>query len=103
MIDNEVQTLLKKVFGDLNYEKIILFGSRARGDSSERSDYDILIIMEEDLSIKEKMRLLIRLKRELAKKEVDADIIIKSSNEVDYYKDKIGSVVRNALREGVAL
>ena len=103
MIDNEVQTLLKKVFGDLNYEKIILFGSRARGDSSERSDYDILIIMEEDLSIKEKMRLLIRLKRELAKKEVDADIIIKSSDEVDYYKDKIGSVVRNALKEGVAL
>ena len=44
MIDNEVQTLLKKVFGDLNYEKIILFGSRARGDSSERSDYDIFIV-----------------------------------------------------------
>lgn len=68
-MNHEIQTLLKKVFSDLNYEKLILFGSRARGDFSERSDYDIL----------------------------------KSNDEIDYYKDKIGSVVRSALKEGVAL
>ncbi|HJH28030.1 MAG TPA: nucleotidyltransferase domain-containing protein [Methanophagales archaeon] len=102
-MNHEIQTLLKKVFGDLNYEKLILFGSRARGDFSEGSDYDILIIVQKRLGIKEKMRLSARLRRELAKKGIDADIILKSNDEIDYYKDKIGSVVRNALKEGVAL
>ena len=95
--------MLKETFGKLDYEKIILFGSRAKGEFSEVSDYDILIIVQKNLAIEEKMRLLVRLRKELAKKGIDADIIIKSKDEVEYYKDKIGSVVRTALKEGVAL
>ncbi len=36
---------LKNRFGK-NLKKIILFGSRARGDHSEESDYDLLLIFE---------------------------------------------------------
>ena len=36
---------LRKLFGR-NLKKIILFGSRARGDHSEESDYDLLLIFE---------------------------------------------------------
>ncbi len=36
---------LKKHFGR-NLKRIILFGSRARGDHSEESDYDLLLIFE---------------------------------------------------------
>ena len=36
---------LRKRFGR-NLKKIILFGSRARGDHSEESDYDLLLIFE---------------------------------------------------------
>jgi len=103
MMNKERQKLLKETFGKLDYEKIILFGSRAKGEFSEVSDYDILIIVQKNLAIEEKMRLLVRLRKELAKKGIDADIIIKSKDEVEYYKDKIGSVVRTALKEGVAL
>jgi predicted nucleotidyltransferase len=103
MMNKEIQGLLKKTFSDLNCERIILFGSRARDDFSTGSDYDILIIVQKNLTIEEKMRLLACLRKELAKKGIDADIIIKSNDEVEYYKDKIGSVVRTALKEGVAL
>jgi predicted nucleotidyltransferase len=102
-MDNKIQEVIKQTFNDLDYERIILFGSRARDDFSEGSDYDILIIVQKSLAIEEKMRLSGRLRKELAKKGIDADIIIKSSDEVEYYKDKIGSVVRTALKEGVAL
>lgn len=102
-MNNEIRTLLREVLSSLNYEKIILFGSRARKDFSQKSDYDILIIMKKSLMIKEKMKLSALLRRELAKKGIDADIIIKSKDEVDYYKEKIGSVVRSAVKEGVAL
>ena len=36
---------LRKRFGK-NLKKIVLFGSRARGDHSEESDYDLLLIFE---------------------------------------------------------
>lgn len=44
-IENFVEEL-KKRFGE-NLKKIILFGSRARGDSTEGSDYDFLLIFNE--------------------------------------------------------
>jgi len=43
------------------------------------------------------------LQKKLAAKGIDADVILKSQTEVRYYKDKIGSVVASALREGTAL
>jgi predicted nucleotidyltransferase len=87
----------------LDYDRIILFGSRAREDFSERSDYDILVVLRKNITIDEKMKLLVRLRNDLAHKGIDADIILKSIDEAEYYRDKIGSVVRTALNEGVAI
>jgi predicted nucleotidyltransferase len=100
-MDNKIQELIKQTFNDLDYERIILFGSRARDDFSKGSDYDILVIVERTLSIEEKMRLSARLRKEFAQKGIDADIILKSHDEVEYYRNKIGSLVRTALKEGV--
>jgi len=85
----------------INYKEIILFGSRARGDYSEKSDYDILIVMKNILTIREKMELSSLLRKKLAKEEIDADIIVKSKEELNYYRTKIGSVVREVLKEGI--
>jgi len=95
--------VIKEVCKGIDYEDIILFGSRARGDHASTSDYDILLVTKENLSIREKMRLSTRLRRDFAKIGIDADIIIKSRSELDYYADKIGSVTRNALKEGMAI
>lgn len=103
MMNKQAQKSIKEVVGQFDYERIILFGSRARDDFSERSDYDILIVLRKSITFEEKMRLLARLRNQLAHKGIDADIILKSTDEVEYYKDKIGSVVRTALREGVAI
>jgi predicted nucleotidyltransferase len=87
----------------VNYKEIILFGSRARGDYSEKSDYDILIVMKNNFTIREKMKLSSLLRKKLAKEEIDADIVIKSKEELNYYRTKIGSVVREVLKEGIRL
>lgn len=83
--------------------RIYLFGSRARGDSSSSSDYDILIVSRKKVGIKEKIKLFSKLRRLLAKKRYNVDIVIKSAAEVNYYKDKTGHIVRSALREGIIL
>ena len=102
-MNDKLEKLFKAIINNLDYEKIILFGSRARGDFTEESDYDILIIMKKNIAIKEKIKLSSHLRREFAKKEIDVDIIIKSIEDINYYKDKIGNIVRIALKEGVVL
>jgi predicted nucleotidyltransferase len=103
MIKKNVGNLLKEMLRGINYKEIILFGSRARGDYSEKSDYDILIVMKNILTIREKMELSSLLRKKLAKEEIDADIVIKSKEELNYYRTKIGSVVREVLKEGIRL
>jgi predicted nucleotidyltransferase len=83
--------------------QMYLFGSRARGDSSSNSDYDILIVSRKKVRIKEKIKLFSKLRRLLAKKKYNVDIVIKSAAEVNYYKDKTGHIVRSALREGIII
>jgi len=34
---------------------------------------------------------------------IPCDIIIKSTDEVEYFRDKIGSVTREAVEEGIVL
>ena len=49
-----IRNLIAKFFGDngIKIEGIILFGSMARGDFSNYSDYDFLIITESTFTIK---------------------------------------------------
>jgi len=103
MIKSNLGILLRGMLKGHDYEKIILFGSRARGDSSKNSDYDFMIIMKNNLIPRKKIKLSSLLRKKLAKKGIDADLVIKSKDEIHDYKTKIGSVVREALKEGIAL
>jgi predicted nucleotidyltransferase len=102
-MDEETKKLILDVLSSVQYKRIILFGSRARGEATRWSDCDLLIVLNEDMSIPEKMILASSLRVKFAEKGIDADIILKSDKEVDYYRDKIGSVTREALKEGVVL
>ena len=83
--------------------RIILFGSRVREDFTKFSDYDILLITDRTIEIQEKMNLSKKIREYLAKSGFDVDVIIKSDDEVQFLRDKPGSIVRNALKEGIAL
>lgn len=98
-----LKQIITNSFPDVNIEKIILFGSRARNDFNKDSDYDILIVIKNSISQKEKIRLTLKIRQEFANNLIDADIILKQNKEIEYYKDKIGSVVKNALEEGILL
>ncbi|MCL1933190.1 MAG: nucleotidyltransferase domain-containing protein [Candidatus Azobacteroides sp.] len=44
-IFNEIQTLKRRI---LPNEKVILFGSQARGDAREDSDWDLLVLLDKE-------------------------------------------------------
>jgi len=101
IIKSQISKLIFEM--DIPLEKIILFGSRARGDFTKHSDWDILIVVSKDLTIKEKMELMDKIIKRLSDCYIPCDVIIKSVREMEYYKDFIGSVVREAMKEGVVI
>lgn len=101
--DKLKKIIVKSIPGGVDFEKIILFGSRTRNDYNEDSDYDLLIVLKDKISQRKKIKLSTSIRQNLATNLIDADVILKQKNEIDYYKDKAGSVVRNALEEGIAL
>ena len=99
----DINDVIKESLSDIEYDKIILFGSRAKNNFNKNSDYDLLIIINKEISDKEKIQLSTCIRRRLAKKMIDADIIVKNTNDINYYKDKLGSIVRTAINEGIVL
>lgn len=95
-----IKSVIKTIFPDC---RIILFGSRSRKDHDEQSDYDILVIVKQNLSIKEKIEYESKIRRLLAKAYIDIDIIVKSESDVPVHIDRIDSIVREALETGEAI
>jgi uncharacterized protein len=81
---------------------ILLFGSRARGDYDEDSDYDFLILTRNNLTGKEKQKVRgeIRKKLIMEKKIKPIDILIKSIDEYDEEKNIIGNLYFDIKNEG---
>jgi predicted nucleotidyltransferase len=87
----------------LKVKKIMLFGSRARGNPREDSDWDFFVIVDKKLGFNEKWDIIDEIKIKLAKLKIPNDIILKSEGEVEESKDDIGRITYYALKEGIEL
>ncbi|HEX6900443.1 MAG TPA: nucleotidyltransferase domain-containing protein [Thermoanaerobaculia bacterium] len=85
-------------------ERIILFGSHARGEARPDSDVDLLVIEREDFGKqRSRRREASLLWRALARFPVPKDIMVYSQAEADAWQDSPGHIVAQALREGRVL
>jgi predicted nucleotidyltransferase len=84
---------------------IFLFGSRARKDYDAESDYDLLVILKEDIGLEEKRKLTIKIYNQLHKeiKLAQFDIIVKSLNRFEEEKNVVNTISNEAFLEGVKL
>jgi uncharacterized protein len=87
-----------------NPDKIILFGSRAKGTDKVDSDYDLLIIKEKAFfETHSRRKEAGRLGRALSKFRVSKDILMYSVDEVEHRQNWKNSVIACALKEGKIL
>ncbi len=98
MISGTLRRRIKDSLAQVSYAKVILFGSRVRGNYTKYSDFDILVILKNRKSVREKVHLSTLLRKRFATQLIDTDILVKDQNDIAYLEDKPGSVVRNALR-----
>jgi predicted nucleotidyltransferase len=103
--DWEVVRNLRRVLQmlHLNVHKIILFGSRARGESTHRSDYDFLIIVNETVEFQRKREIIRLIRRKMAELLIPVDVFIKSKKEFGIYKDIVGNIIYSADKEGITV
>jgi uncharacterized protein len=78
-------------------EKIILFGSYARGDFDEDSDLDLLIILP---TVVDRFEEMIRLRLVLRDIPMPIDVIVYSRADVEERQHLRGTMLYHALREG---
>ena len=81
-------------------DRIILFGSRARGNYRRESDWDIAIITNNKLEKSTFWDFYITVKRELTKNGIPTDIIIIPKSTFEKKKKIIGNVAYYANKEG---
>lgn len=106
-IENKIGEVIKKVLVNSGFtpHSIILFGSRARGDFSIESDFDILVVIKEDMDIKERRKLRTRISIKLHEefRFVSFDVIVKSLKDFEKEKRIVNTISKTAFIEGVEL
>jgi predicted nucleotidyltransferase len=80
--------------------KIVLFGSRARGDAGPDSDFDFLVVERDP---HDRHAEMVRLGRALRPLGMPFDVIVVSKRYAEDWGDVQGSMVHAALTEGQVL
>ena len=101
-IAEEINLILDRIIQLYKPDKVILFGSRARGDFNEKSDIDLLVISdcEKDLP-RYKRGLDVRL--QLSDLKTSKDILFYTHADIERWKSVPQAFVNTVLREGQVL
>lgn len=91
---------LAQILGRVRPERVILFGSWARGESGPDSDLDLLVVLPFE---EPRHQVAITLLMALADLPVPKDLIILRPEEWKRDKDLPGTVAYPAAREGVVI
>ena len=91
--------IIRRVVEVAEPERIILFGSAARGEMNRHSDVDLLVVKDgSDLR-----RLTARIYRRLYGVGAAVDIVMVTPQDIERYRDSHALVIKPALREGTVM
>ncbi|MBF0584060.1 MAG: nucleotidyltransferase domain-containing protein [Magnetococcales bacterium] len=102
--ETELATMSARIAEAFHPERIILFGSHARGEAQADSDIDLLIITRETYGPHNSRRqAMVRVWRLLADMPVAKDIVLFSDAEVEQWRTAKNHLIARALHEGRVL
>jgi len=95
-----IRRMARRIAKRFHPEKVILFGSYARGTAGPDSDADLLVVFG---SVKNKRRKAAEIYGHLGATGLPKDIVVTSKNEVRKYGEVVGTIIRPAMQEGLTL
>jgi predicted nucleotidyltransferase len=96
-IESYLKNIVDKIINNFNPEKIILFGSYAYGHPTVDSDMDIMIVMDTD---EKPHKRAVSVRKVLKSIGIPKDIIVKTPEEFERFKDIVGTIVYPAAHKG---
>lgn len=95
-----LNAIVERILRTEHPDKIILFGSRARGDARPGSDYDLLVVQE---SSQPRYKRAAHLYTALADLPVEVDVMVYTPQEVEEWSAVPAAFVTTAIHEGEVL
>jgi predicted nucleotidyltransferase len=99
-VQKQIHTMVDRIVQRFGPEKIILFGSHARGDAVAGSDVDLLVVMPVAGSKRQKA---VKIGVALHDIPIAKDVIVVTPEEFEWRKDIVGTIEWPASREGKVL
>ena len=96
----QINRMVKRIVKKFDPERIILFGSQARGNAGPDSDVDLLVVMKVEGSMVD-TRLEIR--QALHDIPIPIDVVVTSPEDFAWRKNVVGTIEWPATREGQVL
>ncbi|SRR5258708_7266218 len=100
--DNQtkIQEMVRRIVDNFRPEKVVLFGSYARGTAGPDSDVDLMVVMPLTKSGRE---TCVEIRGVLHGLGLAKDIIVATPSEWERYRKIAGSLIRTAHEEGKTL
>ena len=100
VVQVQIDRIVRRIARKFRPEKIILFGSHARGEAGPDSDVDLLVVMAFEGSALDQA---VEIKAALPNYWVPVDVIVSKPEEFAWRKDVVGTIEWPASREGKVL
>ncbi|OGX06380.1 MAG: hypothetical protein A3G87_01655 [Omnitrophica bacterium RIFCSPLOWO2_12_FULL_50_11] len=100
LIQKKIDEMVRRIVERFHPEKIILFGSHARGAAGPDSDVDLLVVMHVRGSRRQKAT---EIDLSLSDREIPLDLLVVTPEQFARERDMIGTVIRPAAHEGKVL
>lgn len=98
--EQAIREMVRRIVRQFQPERIILFGSHARGEAGPDSDVDLLVVMPVKVS---KHRQQVQIRVALHDVGIPKDIIVTTPEDFAWRKDVVGTIEYPAAREGKVL
>lgn len=101
LVERLPQGLLRNIVTQLNPQRVIVFGSQATGNTHEDSDWDLLIVVDDDIP-RERLhwRAIYDLRRDIC---AAIDLIPYRASRFRDDEDLVGTLAWIAVNEGVVV
>jgi predicted nucleotidyltransferase len=98
--DDLIRDIVRRIVETAQPEKVVLFGSGARGEARADSDYDVLVIKHSD---EPRYRRSVPLYAALADLPVEVEVMVYTPEEVEEWSKVPQAFITTAVREGTTI
>lgn len=98
--DDWLPPIVGRIVRTVDPVRIILFGSRARGNARPDSDFDLLVVLDQ---IDDRRAMRLRIRASIDDLPIAKDIVVATTEQASWAPQLIGDVLQTAVAEGRVL